>query len=124
MWPLCEKVARHARQAALAGRVVTLKLKTTDFRLLTRRRTLPAPTQTARTLFTVGRELLRTETTGAAFRLIGIGISGLADAEDAPDDLFAGDETRARRSERAVDALRAKFGSDAVVSARALRTHD
>jgi DNA polymerase-4 len=124
LWPLCEKVARHARQSALAGRVITLKLKTRDFKLLTRRRTLPAATQTARTLFSVGRELLRAETTGAAFRLIGIGISGLVDAEDAPDDLFAGEETRARRSERAIDALRAKFGSDAVVSARALRTHD
>ena len=124
LWPLCEKVARHARNAALAGRVVTLKLKTTDFRILTRRRTLPAATQTARTLFTVGRELLRAETTGAAFRLIGIGISNLIDAEDAPDDLFAADETRARRSERAIDTLRAKFGADAVVSARALRTHD
>jgi len=124
LWPLCEKVARHARQADLAGRVVTLKLKTADFRLLTRRRTLPASTQTARTLFAVGRELLRTEATGAVFRLIGIGLSNLIDAEDAPDDLFAGDETRARRSERAVDALRVKFGSDAVVSARSLRPHD
>ena len=124
LWPLCEKVARHARQAALAGRVVTLKLKTADFRLLTRRRTLPASTQTARTLFAVGRELLRTEATGAVFRLIGIGLSNLVDAEDAPDDLFAGDETRARRSERAVDALRMKFGSAAVVSARSLRPQD
>ena len=124
LWPLCEKVARHARQSALAGRVVTLKLKTADFKLFTRRRTLPAPTQTARTLFTVGRELLRGETSGVSFRLIGIGISDLIDGDLAPDDLFAADETRARRGERAVDKLRAKFGADAVMSARALRSTD
>ena len=41
LWPLCEKVARHARGEAIAGRVVTLKLRATDFRIVTRRRTLP-----------------------------------------------------------------------------------
>ncbi len=121
LWPLCEKVARHARQAGTAGRVVTLKLKTADFRLLTRRRTLPAPTQTARTMFSVGRELLKAEARGQAYRLIGIGISDLGEADDAPDDLFAGDETRARKGERAIDALRSRFGQDAVISARALK---
>src|SRR5262249_30996908 len=47
LWPLCEKVARHAREEGIAGRVVTLKLRQTDFRILTRRRTLAFPTQTA-----------------------------------------------------------------------------
>jgi DNA polymerase-4 len=122
LWPLCEKVARQARAAALVGQVVTLKLKTTDFRILTRRRTLPAPTQTARTLFAVGRELLAGEATGMAFRLIGIGVSDLQAADGAPEDLFALDETRARKGEQAIDDLRARFGAGAVVSARALRS--
>ena len=122
LWPLCEKVALQARRAGLAGRVATLKLRTTDFRILTRRRTLPAPTQTARTLFAVGRELLAAEARGPAYRLIGIGVSDLVEADDAPEDLFAADETRARKGERAIDALRARFGQAAVVSARALRS--
>ena len=121
LWPLCEKVARQLRQANIAGRVVTLKLKTAAFKITTRRRTLPAPTQTAKTLFAVGRELLAAEATGVSFRLIGIGTSDLVDAEDAPDDLFAAEETRARRGERAVDQLRARFGTGAVVSARAMK---
>ena len=121
LWPLCEKVARQTRDGGVSGRVVTLKLKTADFRLLTRRRTLPAPTQTARTLFAVGRELLAAETNGAPFRLIGIGVSDLADADLGGGDLFAGDDRRALRSEKAVDALRGKFGVGAVVSARALK---
>lgn len=122
LWPLCEKVARHVRAAGLQGRVAVLKLKTSDFRILTRRRTLPAPTQTARTLFGVGRELLAAAASGETYRLIGIGLSDLSDATDAPEDLFAADETRARKGERAIDALRAKFGVEAVVTARALRS--
>jgi DNA polymerase-4 len=122
LWPACEKVATRMRAEGIAGRAVVLKLKTADFRLLTRRRTLAEPIQTARNLFAATRELLRPETTaGLRYRLIGAGLSDLADAEDAAPDLFAGDETRARRTERAVDALRDRFGRGAVVTGRVLR---
>lgn len=119
--PLCERVARQARAGEVAGRVVTLKLRTTDFRIVTRRRTLPVATQTAHTLFKVGRELLAKEATGRPWRLIGIGIADLVDAETAGADFFAGDERKALASERSVDAIRAKFGADAVTSGRILR---
>src|SRR6195952_2049820 len=46
---LRERAPRHARADGLAGRVVTLKLRTTDFRIHTRRRTIPVPTQPAKT---------------------------------------------------------------------------
>ncbi len=55
LWPLCEKVARQLRKEGITGRVAVLKLRRTDFKIITRRRTLPAPTQTARTLFNVVR---------------------------------------------------------------------
>ena len=119
--PLCERVARQARSGEVAGRVVTLKLRTTDFKIVTRRRTLPVATQTAHTLFKVGRELLAKEATGRPWRLIGIGIADLVDAETAGADFFAGDERKALASERSVDAIRAKFGVDAVTSGRILR---
>jgi DNA polymerase IV len=121
LWPLCERVARKLREEKTAGRAVVLKLKTADFRSLTRRRTLAVPTQTARTLFTVGRELLGAEAKGTAYRLIGIGCAELIDAGDAPDDLFAADEVRARKGERAMDAIRARYGAGAVISGRALK---
>ena len=118
---LCEKVARHARSDGHAGRVVTLKLRTTDFRIVTRRRTIAVPTQTAKTLFAVGRELLAKEADGRPYRLIGIGIAELVDAEGATSDFFAGDERRALASEKSLDSIRAKFGADAVTSGRILR---
>ena len=124
LWPLCEKVARRARADGEAGKVVTLKLRRADFQILTRRRTLPVATQTARTLFQVGRDLLRAETGDAMFRLIGIGLSDLADAAEAASDLFSDGESRALEGERALDALRARFGASAVVSGRSLKRQD
>jgi DNA polymerase-4 len=121
LWPLCEKVARHCRRDGIAGRVAVLKLRTTDFRIVTRRRTLAVPTQTAKGLFAVARELLSAEISGAAYRLIGIGATELVEAAGGAGDLFAGDETRALKSEQAMDALREKFGAGAVLSGRALR---
>jgi len=119
--PLCEKVGRQARAAGLAGRVVTLKLRTTDFRIVTRRRTIAVPTQTARTLFAVGRELLAREATGRPWRLVGIGLADLVEAASAEQDFFAGDERKALAGERTLDQLRARFGADAVTSGRILR---
>lgn len=119
---LCEKVGRQARAGGVAGRVVTLKLRTTDFRIVTRRRTIPVATQTARTLFAVGRELLAREATGRPWRLIGIGLSDFIDAETATADFFAGDERKALAGEKTLDAIRARFGKDAVTSGRLLKS--
>ena len=121
LWPCCEKVATRARREGLAGTVVTLKLKTADFRLITRRRTVAAPTQTAKALFALTRELLRAEATGASFRLIGAGLSNLVEASDAPSDLFGEGEARARQAERAMDRLRTRYGAAAVVTGRAFK---
>jgi DNA polymerase IV len=120
LWPLCEKVASKARRDGVASRVIVLKLRRTDFKIVTRRKTLPEPVQTARALFAVGRELLKPEL-GRPYRLIGIGMADIHDAEDAPEGLFASAETKALKTETTIDALRAKFGAGAVVAGRALK---
>lgn len=101
--------------------MVVLKLRTTDFRRFTRRQTLPVPTQTAKTLFAYGRELLKREATGRPFRLIGIGMAELVEADGAVSDFFAGGEERALKAETALDMLRARFGRSAVTTGRALK---
>lgn len=121
LWPLCEKLAAKARRSGLASRTVQLKLRRTDFRIVTRRRTLPEPVQTARGLFAAARELLGPEL-GRPYRLIGVGMADLIDAEDAPAGLFDTTEARALKAETAIDALRARFGASAVVAGRALKT--
>jgi len=121
LWPLCEKVARHARSEEIAGRVVTLKLRATDFRIVTRRRTLPFATQTARTLFAASREMLAIEARGRPWRLIGVGISEIVSADSAGGDLFDNGESRALSGEKAVDALRGRFGAEAIIMGRSLK---
>ncbi len=122
LFSACEKVAMQARAKGVVGRVATLKLKTADFKLVTRRRTLPHPTQTAHTLFEATRELLAGEVDGRAFRLIGAGVSELVETAKAPLDFFAQDEARARVKEQAMDSLRARFGASALVSGRSLKS--
>jgi DNA polymerase-4 len=113
LWGLCEKVSARLKSNALAGATVTLKLKTADFRLRTRAQSFGQPTQLAAKIFACGRDLLARETNGTKFRLIGIGISALVPA--APGDFADLIDRRTADAERAIDALRARFGDDAVV---------
>jgi DNA polymerase-4 len=121
LWLLSEKVSRRLKADGLAGATITLKLKTADFRLRTRARSLDSPTQLAAKIFDVGRDLLRREADGTKFRLIGIGVSALADEADAdPADLVDRQGERRAAAEHAVDKLRDKFGRDAVVMGRVI----
>ncbi len=121
LWRLSEKLARRLKSSELSGQTVTLKLKTANFRLRTRAMRLDQPTQLADRLFDAGHALLERECDGERFRLVGIGASDLhhADEADQPDLL---DPARARRVqvERAIDAVRAKLGEDAIVKGRSL----
>jgi DNA polymerase-4 len=116
LWRLSEKVSARLKAAALSGATVTLKLKTAGFRQRTRAQTLAAPTQLASRIFAVTRDLLQPEADGTAFRLIGVGVSALAPAASAGgSDLI---DQRAAQAERAIDALRQRFGDDAVIAGR------
>ena len=118
LWRQCVKVADQMKAKAISGSVVTLKLKTSDFRS---RRTLNEPSQLADTLFKVGRELLAPEVDGTRFRLIGIGFSALQAAVGDSGDLLDPNAIRRATAERAMDKARAKFGGDAVVKGRMLK---
>ena len=123
LWPLCVKVADRMKAQGIAGRVVTLKLKTAAFRSLSRRRTLGQPAQLADTLFRTGRDLLRTEAEGPRYRLIGIGFSELEPASGDARDLLDPDGLKRAAAERAMDKARARFGPSAVIKGRSLKDH-
>jgi DNA polymerase IV len=113
LWELTERVSARLKANALAGSTVTLKLKSSDFKTRTRARSLGHPTQLATRIFAAGRDLLSHEIGPTRFRLIGIGVSHLADATG--DDLSDLIDRRAAGAELAVDRLRERFGKDAVV---------
>lgn len=121
LWPLCVKVADVMKRKAIAGRVVTLKLKTARFQTLTRRRTLHDPAQLADTLFKSAQEMLAKEKPGVAYRLIGVGYSDLEPAHGDASDLVDPSAAKRAAAERAMDAARAKFGDAAVIKGRALK---
>jgi DNA polymerase IV len=113
LWRLAEKVSARLKANALAGSTVTLKLKTADFRIRTRAQSLSHPTQLAGRIFAAGRDLLARETDGTMFRLIGIGLSALCDADGADfADLI---DRRSAEAEQAIDRLRERFGDEAVI---------
>jgi DNA polymerase-4 len=88
--PLSERVASQLARKGLAGRSVVLKLKTSDFQILTRTRSLVHPTQRADVIFQIISALIEREADGRTFRLIGVGIAELGEAAAAdPTDLFA-----------------------------------
>ena len=113
LWRQTEEVSARLKAKDLAGATVTLKLKTADFRIRTRARSLPSPTQLAGRIFAAARDLLEREADGTRFRLLGVGMSALTPAEAAdPADLVDG---RKADAEHAVDRVRARFGDDAVI---------
>jgi DNA polymerase-4 len=122
LWRLSERVATRLKDNDLAGTTVTLKLKTSDFRIRTRSQSFERPTQLAARIFAVGRDLLGHETDGTRFRLIGIGMSSLCDADGA--DLADLLDHRAAEAEFAVDKLRERFGDDAVFKGLTLEDTD
>jgi DNA polymerase-4 len=122
LWRLCEKTSKRLKAQALAGRTITLKLKTADFQIVTRASRLPEPTQLAGRLFAAGRELLQRECGGRAYRLIGIGASDFSAPEQADHGDLADIATpRLKAMEGALDSLRARFGDGAIGKGLSLR---
>ncbi|MEM6535549.1 MAG: DNA polymerase IV [Pseudomonadota bacterium] len=122
LWQVCEETAARAKQNGVEGATITLKLKSADFKSITRSVTLPNPTQLAQTLFRAARPVLAREVDGSRkFRLIGIGISHLQDAKGDTKDLIDPKIEKRAAAERASDLAKSKFGKGAVVSGRAIR---
>src|SRR5262249_11405246 len=78
---LSETVSTRMKAAELGGSTVTLKLKSSDFKLAPRARSLPSPTNLAGRIFQAARALLEPELARGPYRLIGVGVSQLCPAE-------------------------------------------
>lgn len=83
---VCERLSK----ARVSGRTITLKLRQYDFVTHTRSVTLAGPTDRPSLVSRLARELLAETDTSGGVRLLGVGVSGLADW--VQDDLFGDDE--------------------------------
>ncbi len=83
---MARQVVERLRAARLSGRTISVKVRLHDFTTLTRSATLPAPTDDARVVVRIARQLLTDVDVSGGLRLVGVGVSGLADWTQ--DDLF------------------------------------
>ena len=123
IWRLAENVADRAKARNMAGRVVTLKLKQSNHKILTKRTSLDQPTQIADRVYRVARALFDQVGDKGPYRLIGVGLSHLGSDEgaDSGGDLLDPQAKTRAEAERATDEIRARFGQDAILKGRALR---
>ena len=120
---MAEKVSSRAKAVDKAGRVVTLKLRTHDFKAITKRLSLNHPTQIADTIYRTAHGLFEQVGDKGPYRLLGVGLSEITSAEgaDREGDLLDPDAAKRVEAEKAADKIRQRFGSDAIIKGRALR---
>ena len=123
LWPLCVEVSDGLKKNGIAASTITLKLKDSIHKLVTRSHSIDNPTQLATVLFEQGQHLLKKETAKTIpYRLIGIGASNLTSPEQAdPPDLIETGRNKRVTAEKTMDKLRDRYGTDAVVKGRALK---
>ncbi|MER7571795.1 DNA polymerase IV [Streptomyces sp. NPDC126514] len=84
---LADRCVRRLREAGLSGRTIVLKVRRYDFSTLTRSETLRGPTDDPAVVREAAGRLLESVDTTGGVRLLGVGVSGLADYTQ--EDLFA-----------------------------------
>lgn len=119
---LSEMVGRRLRAGGRRGRVVSVSIVyRPDGGHLSRQRTLPAPIGTGEEIYRAALELLGARDPRLEVGTLGVGLSGLTDADTGQLDLFADRVAgRGSRLETAMDAIRDRFGEDAVQRGRLL----
>jgi DNA polymerase-4 len=119
---LVDRVTTRLRHAGLQARTATLKIRYANFETLTRARTVPAATDVSTVFLATARELLDALDCSRGVRLLGVSLSALAPVSDSQgvldldDTASQADASVERRAavERAVDAVRDRFGSRSV----------
>src|SRR3954469_23851525 len=113
---MAEGVASRLRSSGVKAGTVTVKVRDSSFRTITRQRTRPEPTDLTEPIWRTALELARPEVRGIRVRLLGVTASHLG----TPDQLsmFATEDARKRRAVEAADELRRRYGERAVTRAR------
>jgi len=119
-----EDVAQRLRSKELRCMGVTLKVRFGDFSRITRSATFDEPVDLAEPLYKVAARLLRerVKLEGKGVRLLGLSAVRLQNRQQLTASLFSdANADRKRKAASAMDSLRKKFGSDAIMPARLLK---
>jgi DNA polymerase-4 len=114
---LVEQLGGRLRRREVRGRTIELKVRTSDFRTFTRSTTLDTPTDLTEVIWQAALSLFeqRVSDDWLPLRLLGVGASGLVQGGPVQGDLFEQEwRTRQGSLDKTVDAIRARFGNDAI----------
>lgn len=117
-----ERVARRVRAKGYVARGVRVRLKTTQFEMLTRQTKLAKPSDTAAEFMQTGAALLDEFDHSGPFRLVGMTVFDFH-RQDEADQLNLFDDGRDRDLEITLDEVRKKFGADTLMRARDMADH-
>ena len=114
---LAERAGSRLRDHGFAGRTVTIKVRFPDFRTITRSTTLPEPISASAEIARLALALLDKVDTAGGVRLLGVTVSNLTQAAAHQESLFGEESLRPDPIQGAIDAVRERFGSEAIGSA-------
>ncbi|CAN5495263.1 DNA polymerase IV [soil metagenome] len=117
---MADGVSGRLRSAGVRAGTIAVKIRDRSFRTITRQRTLPEPTDLTEPIFRTALDLARPEVRGIKVRLLGVSASNLGEREQM--GLFPAEDPRRRAAIEAADALRRRYGSDAVTRGRLVGT--
>jgi DNA polymerase IV len=118
---LAESVGQRLRRAELQGSTVKLKLRWEDFTTITRQVTLPEPTDQDSAIHAAAQRLFdQAWPKGKPVRLIGVGVSNLGPPLQQLE-LWETPSEKGQRLQDALDAVRDRFGREAIKRASDLR---
>lgn len=113
---MADGVSGRLRSAGVKAATIAVKIRDPSFRTITRQRTLAEPTDMTEPIFRAALELARPEVRGIRVRLLGVTASHLGERDQL--GLFATDDPRRRAAIEAADAIRRRYGADAVTRGR------
>jgi DNA polymerase-4 len=122
---LSDRTASRLRAKGLCARTVTLKVRFSNFKTITRARTLDEETDAAPEIYGVAKSLYRRlGLDHPRIRLLGVSVSGLAPGPPRRQlDLLSGRRVGWSEATRAIDEVRHRFGDDALGPAALLDDH-
>ncbi|MCD6486077.1 MAG: DNA polymerase IV [Syntrophobacterales bacterium] len=113
-----EKIGRELRKLGIRARTISVKIKHSDFKQVTRSATIKEPTQSSEVIIREAFELLENYRMPDKARLIGVGVSNfISGMEQVQTDIFERDDTKSsdwRKLDKAIDTITDKFGTEII----------
>ena len=122
---LTEKSADRMRAKGLAANTISIKVRFSDFKTISRSKTLDLPTTGTQEIFEVAKSLyLGLDLDRVLVRLVGVSLDSLVENDDVTQMVLGERTSSWQQADRAIDRVKAKFGSGSLRPARLVDDKD